>query len=156
MPASIRCRFRQRLPKRTVRRAMKARCACAKSWRAIAPSSNGRWRWMRSRRMPSAGNSYFSPGFRTGPIRWKKRWRAAPPEAAKLFRRLAMAEPRVELVDQLLGGVGNDRARREDCLGAGLEQRIIILRRHHAADDDHDVLAAVLLRRRLQLRARGE
>src|SRR5450755_4040469 len=75
---------------------------------------------------------------------------------AALFRRLAMAEPRVELVDQFLGGVRDHGAGREDRLGAGLVQRVVILRGHHAADDDHDVLAALFLQRGLELRHGGE
>src|SRR5437764_10123572 len=98
--------------------------------------------------MPSAGARYFSPGFRSGPTRWPGRWRGAPRE---LFRRLAMAEPRIELVDQLFGGVGDHGAGREDRFRARLVQRLVVLRRHHAADDDHDILAALLLQRRLQL-----
>src|SRR4051794_26938094 len=54
-----------------------------------------------------------------------------------LLRRLAVAEPGVELVDQFFGGVRDHGARREDRFGAGLVERLIILRRHHAADDDH-------------------
>src|SRR6185437_13575899 len=74
----------------------------------------------------------------------------------QLLRRLAMPEPRVQLVDQLLGGVGDHGAGRIDRLGAGLVQRVVILRRHHAADDDHDILAALLLQRGLQFRHRGQ
>src|SRR4051794_5892414 len=44
-----------------------------------------------------------------------------------LFGRLAMAEPRVELVDQFLGGVGDHGAGREDRLGASLVQCVVIL-----------------------------
>src|SRR6266404_9090677 len=44
-----------------------------------------------------------------------------------LFRRFAMTEPRIELVDQLFGGVGNHGAGREDRFGAGLIQRVVIL-----------------------------
>ena len=63
-------------------------------------------------------------------------------------------EPRVELVDQLFGGIRDHRAGREDRLGAGLVQRVVILRRHHAADHDHDVVAAVLLQLGLEFRHR--
>src|ERR1700730_3226170 len=60
-----------------------------------------------------------------------------------LLRRLAMPEPRIELVDQLFGGIRNHRARRKNRLGTGLVERLVILRRHHAADNDHDVVAAL-------------
>src|SRR5262245_45379275 len=62
----------------------------------------------------------------------------------QLFRGLAMPEPRVELADQLFGGLRDHGARREDGFRAGRVERVIVLRRDHAADDDHDVLAAVL------------
>ncbi|GCC47283.1 hypothetical protein chiPu_0031116, partial [Chiloscyllium punctatum] len=99
------------------------------------------------------------PMMRTGVIKRaarmeNSRWERAG--AAALLRRLAMAEPGVELVDQLLGGLGDHGAGGEDRLGARGIQRVVILRRHHAADDDHDVLAAVLLQCGLQFRHRGE
>src|SRR5215469_9560110 len=58
-----------------------------------------------------------------------------------LLRRLAMAESRIELPDQFLGGIRNHRARREDRLCTGRVESVIVLRRHHAAEDDHDVFA---------------
>src|SRR5436305_15164422 len=56
-------------------------------------------------------------------------------ENAQLLRRLAVTQSRVELVDQLLRGIGDHRARREDRLGPGLVQRVVVLRRDDASDD---------------------
>src|SRR5262249_53307855 len=72
---------------------------------------------------------------------------ASATRSEALLRGLAVAETDVELVDQLFGGIRNDRAWREDRLGAGLVQRVVVLRRHYAADNDHDVVAALLLQR---------
>src|SRR4051812_46342594 len=77
-------------------------------------------------------------------------------EKAQLLRRLAMPQSRVELVDQLLRGIGDHRTGREDRLGACLVQRVVVLRRHHAADDDHDVVPALLFQRGLYLGHCGE
>src|SRR5215471_15980391 len=59
------------------------------------------------------------------------------------LRRLFMAEPLFQRLEQLLGRFRDHRAGREDRLGAGLVERVVILRRHHAADHDHDVVAAL-------------
>ena len=46
--------------------------------------------------------------------------------ADRLLRRLAaVAEPAVELAHQLLGGVGDHRAGRENRLGAGLAHGVV-------------------------------
>src|SRR6185437_14187613 len=68
-------------------------------------------------------------------------WRKQSPlnkSRARLFRCLAVPQPRIQLVDQFFGGVGDHGARRVDRLSAGLVERVVILRRHYAADDDHD------------------
>src|SRR3977135_2175628 len=53
-----------------------------------------------------------------------------------LLRRLAVSQPRVELVDQLFRGIGDHGAGREDCLGAGLVEFVVIFRRHSYPHDD--------------------
>src|SRR3954464_3744474 len=72
----------------------------------------------------------------------------------QLLRGLAVAQPCIELVDELFGSIGDHRPRREDRLGASLVQCIVILWRHHTANDDHDVVAALLFQSRLQFRYR--
>src|SRR3954467_3043166 len=62
----------------------------------------------------------------------------------RLFCRLAMPEPRVQLADELFGRVGDYGAGREVRFRTGRVERVVILRRHHAADDDHDVVATLL------------
>src|SRR4051794_18831803 len=67
-----------------------------------------------------------------------------------------VSEPLVQLGDELLRRLGNDRAGREDGGGAGRIERLEVLRRHDAADDDHDVVAGVALELRLELRHEGQ
>src|SRR5581483_875926 len=86
-------------------------------------------------------------------------WRStaiASSKVTELLRRLAMAEPGVELADQFFSRFRDHGARRIDCLCTGFIERVVILRRHHAANDDHDVFAALLLQRGLQFRHGGE
>src|SRR5580692_11470431 len=63
-----------------------------------------------------------------------------------------MPKPRVQRLQQRLGGVGDHRAGREDRLGTGFFQRLVVLRRHDAADYDHDITAALFAQLGFQFR----
>src|SRR5271167_13917 len=72
------------------------------------------------------------------------------------WRALGVTVSFVELLHQTLRGLGNDGARRKNCVGASVAQQREVLARNHAADGDHRLVKTELAERPFQSRHERE